>query len=57
MRAALPLEKAIIFDIVDENNRGKWTFSAALGGYLIDKYNFQVVFLLQQVYVRLLSYN
>ena len=55
IRSATPLEKAIIMDIVDENNRGKWssvesinrsiwTFSAALGGYLIDQYNFQVVF-------------
>ena len=55
VRSVRPIEKGIVMDIVDEKNRGKWssieslnrgiwTFSAALGGYLIDKYGFQAVF-------------
>ena len=55
-QASWPLQKSVLMDYVPKRNRGKWnsaenllvtfwTGSAALGGWLIHAYSYQICFI------------
>lgn len=61
MRAADPLSRSIVMDYVPKKKRGLynsiegiawgffWNFSAMLGGYLIEKYDYNLCFIITSI--------
>jgi len=57
MNASYPVQRAILMDLITKRQRGRWnslenltaftwTGSAALGGYLVDRFSYRFTFLI-----------